>query len=468
MSLIYNLALAQKNTTYFSELSSTKYSEKISTLEKYLAPKIYIDKSSQAIYSEIVTGRNKSILSSFKDDDIIFDTLLLNKCNSILARLKKANPSYKFDTITFYINRTFAANAANYGEGTVMVNLGLFFWIDNDDELALVLAHEIAHQLLKHSENKIQKTITTLTSDEFKEEIKDIKKSNDGKYYRYKKLMKDLSVENGKHSRYKESEADSLAVFFCKTANYSIATAAKVLLKLDHVDDLFTSYKLYNLKEILPQTDIDLSFFNVKTKYKGLSNIAVTMNADKEFDSIKTHPDCIKRYEATVGKNNDTTITCCTNLNSLYKNYKERAMVETVRHLYENNTLGYCLHMCFFAIKNDYDAAFYKQIASMCFSKIYYNDKNLKRFNSVNTNANKGTNLKELQDYLFAVNNKDLETLALFYLQQNANANAEDMAFSTLTFKTLVKNQDVELNNQLFNTKFPNSKYTYLLLKKLK
>ena len=75
---------AQQNNINFSNLSAINYKDKIIQLEKYTVPKKYIDKSSQAWYAEILTDRNKSLLSSFKENNLIDDTLLLKKCNSIL------------------------------------------------------------------------------------------------------------------------------------------------------------------------------------------------------------------------------------------------------------------------------------------------------------------------------------------------------------------------------------------------
>ncbi|MBL0146921.1 MAG: hypothetical protein IPP48_15575 [Chitinophagaceae bacterium] len=138
-------------------------------------------------------------------------------------------------------------------------------------------------------------------------------------------------------------------------------------------------------------------------------------------------------------------------------------MIEIVRHLYENGAMGLCIHLSAFALKNQYEPSFYKYMLSMCFSKIYYNDKNLKRFNSVNTYADKGTNLKELQDYLFSVSTKDLEVLALYFLNTTAETNSEDYEFANTMYQTQVKEKETVIAYTAFNTKFPNSKYSYLI-----
>ncbi|MGG9971582.1 M48 family metallopeptidase [Ferruginibacter sp. SUN002] len=465
-SILSIQSFAQGNSFSFGELSATKYKEKIAQLEKFKVSKKYDDKSAQAWYKEILSDRNKSLQYAFKENKVVYDSFLLTKCNDIFRRIMAANRNYNFDSITLYINRSVIANAVCYGEGTIMINLGLFFWVDNDDELAMVIAHELAHQLLKHSDRKIEKSIAMLTSEDFKEELKDIKKSNEGKYSRFRELMKDLNIESGKHSTYKESEADSLGAVLIKNAGYDVNKGAKILLKLDNTDDIFKSKKLYTLKEYLENTGIDLSHFNVKPKYNGLSSMNVEMNADKDFDSIKTHPDCIKRYKTITGNTDTASIVCCTELNSSYAAYKENAMLETVRYLYENNSLGWCIHLSLIAIKNNYDPVVYNRFLSLCFSKLYDDDKRLARFSGANADAERESNLKETQDYLFAANTADLEKLALHFLKYKVDTNSEDYLFADLMYNTQIKMKDANSAYESFLNKFPKSKYQYLIQKK--
>jgi Zn-dependent protease with chaperone function len=281
---------ASKNGIVFSPLGSAQYQTRILQLEKYIISKKYAAKSAQAWYEEMITDRNNALLHVFKDEELIHDTLLLNKCNSIAKKILATNNQYQLDSIRFYINRSPVPNAACYGEGSIMVNLGLFLWIDNDDELAFVLAHEISHQLLNHWQTQVENNIATLTSENFKDELKEIKKSKQGKYERFRKLMQDFVVETGRHSTYKESEADSLAAVLIHQGGFNEKNGAMLLLKLDKADAVFTSPALYSLKDIFEKTSVDQSFFTLKRKYNGLSAVTVTMNADKAFDSVKNSP----------------------------------------------------------------------------------------------------------------------------------------------------------------------------------
>lgn len=454
---------AQQNKITFSALGSAQYQSKISQLEKFSIPKHYQEPSAQAWYQEMLTGRNTTLIQLFKNNAVIYDTLLLNKCRNIADRIIASNKRYQLDSIQFYINRSAVPNAACYGEGTIMVNLGLFLWIDNDDELALVLAHEMSHQVLSHLQSQMEKNIATLTSEGFTDELKDIKKSKDGKYERFRKLMKNFSAENGRHGSYKESEADSLATLLIRNAGYNTDNGAVILLKLDNSDDIFTSPSLYSLKTFFEKSPADQSFFALKRKYNGLSSATVTMNADKDFDSIKTHPDCIKRYEAIAGRQLQPTVNCCTSLSSNYSMYKERALLEIVRNLYEKNSIGLCTHFCIFALQNNYNQATYNIFLSLCFSQLYWNDKHLQRFNSVNTQALRETTLKSLQDYLFDAAIADLDRLSAYYLSNADKAENEDQDFALLMRNTQVGSKETIYAYPAFNSKYPNSKYQYLL-----
>lgn len=66
------------------------------------------------------------------------------KLNIVGAELLNANQINK--RIVFNVNGSTSVNAyASYSNKTVSVNKGTFNYIDNDDELAAIIAHEIAH-----------------------------------------------------------------------------------------------------------------------------------------------------------------------------------------------------------------------------------------------------------------------------------------------------------------------------------
>lgn len=460
---------AQSATQYFSPLSADVYATKIAELKARKPQVKYTEKKEQNTYAGIIKERDESILSDFENNRIVQDTMLLNKCNRIIQKIKTANPNYNFDSISVYINRSSIANASCYGEGTLFVNLGLFLWIDNDDELALIIGHELSHQFLDHLESKIKKNITLMSSDDFISEMKAIKKSSDGKYERYKALMKSFVTENGTHSRYKESEADSLGMVLAKNAGYNVKRGATVLLKLDHVEDLFVSNKLYSVKSAFEKAVPDTFVFARPRKYNGLSMVNVTMNADKDFDSVKTHPDCIVRYKQIYGSAATGQETnCCGQISSSLKDVKERALVELVRYEYEANNLTLCSHFCLFALQNGFTDPFYDYYLSLCFSKMFEADRNLEKFTATNSNAKAGSTLKELQDFIFNSNSTIIGNVSQYFLENSPAPQSEDHAFAQAMYNIQVKQKDLTTMQNDFKSKYPNSKYNYLFKTKTK
>lgn len=80
---------------------------------------------------------------------LISDTLLNNHLNTLNAHITGALPG----TVPPYRIRVINSselNAFSLSDGTIYISLGLFGMIDNDAQLAMLLAHEIAHVKLDH------------------------------------------------------------------------------------------------------------------------------------------------------------------------------------------------------------------------------------------------------------------------------------------------------------------------------
>ncbi len=442
---------AQSDNHFFSPLSSEFYSREASEIQSRPIPVLYNNKNEQKTYSQIIKNRNQTIAEELIQNKIVHDSVLLGVCERVLSKLMSSNSSYKYGNIHLFLSRSPVANACCFGEGTLFVNLGLLLWIDNEDELALVLAHELSHQLLDHSENKIKKNIAFIASEDFISEMKKIKKSSDGKYEKYKSLMKEIAVQAGTHSRYKESEADSLGLVLIKNSGYNIQKASLILLKLDNVDDLFLSGKLYSVKEAFLRTGVDSNFFVTKKKYYGLSSAQVQMNADKDFDSIKTHPDCLARFKRiNSGIKEIPKINCCTFLSNYKKELKERTLVELIRYEFESNELTMASHLCLFAIHNGFSSPFYNQILSASFSRIGIADKELSKFSVTDAKANANTTLKELQDLIFKFDNSDISNISKYFLNKSILENSDDYQFAKLQFNIFQKTEDKKVLENTF------------------
>src|SRR5205085_8625176 len=94
---IVHASRAQTGNEYFSPLSSTSYTARISAIKGRSIPVVYENKKEQKTYAGIIKDRNEGIIEDLEHDRIVFDTMLLNKSNSIIQRIKAANKGFIFD-----------------------------------------------------------------------------------------------------------------------------------------------------------------------------------------------------------------------------------------------------------------------------------------------------------------------------------------------------------------------------------
>lgn len=85
--------------------------------------------------------------------------------------ISKLAPSVLIDgrpgNINLVIERNPTANASMYPNGTLVINTGLLSILHSEDELAAILAHEIAHFVLDHSVQNFNKSISRQKRAEF-------------------------------------------------------------------------------------------------------------------------------------------------------------------------------------------------------------------------------------------------------------------------------------------------------------
>jgi predicted Zn-dependent protease len=133
-------------------------------------------------------------------------------------------------------------NAYAVPGGFIFVTTGLVNKAENEDELAGVLAHEVAHIVLEHPTESIKQGY----ADELKKDLLSVaadKISEKQKDQLAKKLVTGLNVLSGQlidnaakgYSREKEDDADGLAVRIMVNAGYSPRALAAVLRKLQAI-----------------------------------------------------------------------------------------------------------------------------------------------------------------------------------------------------------------------------------------
>tara|TARA_B100000508_G_scaffold141093_1_gene146568 strand:- start:79585 stop:81864 length:2280 start_codon:yes stop_codon:yes gene_type:complete len=172
------------------------------------------------------------------------------------------------EDIEFFSIRTNIVNAFVTPQGNVFVTQGLIAQLENEAQLAYILAHEISHYKLNHNVNK------------YKERIEVMRGGGS-----YSRRIKKLS----NYSREKEYSADSLGIHYYQKAGYAKSELYKVF------DVLAYSYLPFELREF-PKDYFNTS--NIYVPEELFTDEYPEISFDEDYDDSKSsHPNIESRRE---------------------------------------------------------------------------------------------------------------------------------------------------------------------------
>lgn len=375
-----NTISAQINPQYtFQNLSGTYYKSQADSLKKNIkAPNKYA-KATQKKYEEIWDERLANIYGGIYNNNYVYSSEINSYLSSILKDIAKKNSQYLPNDILLMLDRSADINAYTSGLNIVSVNAGLLEFINSREELAFILAHELAHNYLKHTDNAIEKSAEWLTSDEYTASLKDIHNAKYEKFSLLKKMAQNYSFDRKRHSRLSETNADSFAIVLLKNANMPFN--AKWLLRLDSADAHYKKQLKNDIPDYFKNYGIDINSNLLVKKGRGLS----TKNYNFQDsiitviqDSLKTHPDCEKRYELTK-KWSSTNFQEHAIPTSIVKEAKKIIIFD----LFNDLNLTACLYRLFLDKDNGITDAWYDFMLHDVFFGLWYATNDLNRFNAI-------------------------------------------------------------------------------------
>jgi len=152
----------------------------------------------------------------------------------------------------FIVTTDWVADAMTAGGGRIYINRGMLAQIESEDELAGVLAHEIAHDAFHHASKTVTRqmfwltgTRTVNTSAEVKAAL--AKLLNE---YENKPLATITEVVLG-FSRFDELEADRAAFYNTYKAGYNPYSLATVLKRMSRAEEEEIGASEYRMQELL-------------------------------------------------------------------------------------------------------------------------------------------------------------------------------------------------------------------------
>ncbi|RYD54489.1 MAG: peptidase M48 Ste24p [Sphingobacteriales bacterium] len=460
-ALFANKSTAQQKELYsYRDLSHKYYAAKKDSLKKnWTCPAVYKEKATQKKYKEYWEDRTDYITGAMERRCFIYEKEVQAYIDGIVTELMRANPKLIPKKPLLLIDRSSAVNAYSTGSDVLIVNLGLVTFANTREELAFVLAHELSHNMLRHSDNFMKERAEWFTSDEYKESMSSVLDSKYGRYSRLMKIYEGYTFSRSRHSRYHEGEADSLAVVMLKSSN--IAFDPNFLLRLDSVDVQYKQPLKQPVKNYFASYNLPFDDWWVQKKSKGLSTRAYNFKDTTGIeDSLKTHPDCKLRY-ATVKKQGSMD----KNWTSIPSAIHSKASRILIWNLFDDNMLTTCLYRVFMEKDKGNTDVWYNFMMHNVLGGLVYADNRLNRFNAVGVLKKEyiSKDYYELQNMLEQMPKEPMEQYynasrkAAFWSQMSEDA----VAFKQLLHDVIKETDDKELSAALktFSGKHGSSMY---------
>nr|WP_243900081.1 M48 family metallopeptidase [Hymenobacter defluvii] len=244
-------------------------------------------------YQKVVQEAAEDVFNSIRYSALL-DSELEPYVQQVFNRIVQANSQLPISA-KLILTRNPEPNAHAVGNGTVMLNVGLLPRLENEDQLAFILCHELAHVACRHMESSMQEQLTTLHSQEVKREFRRIINSEYNISSKIKALALGFSLNNNYHSRRHEKQADSLGYVLLTHTGYDATQAYRALQLLDTIDEPETTAPLA-LSAYFGCTAFPKLFEAAPTKPQSIFTVkASEKTVLQTTDTLKSHPDCAKR-----------------------------------------------------------------------------------------------------------------------------------------------------------------------------
>jgi Zn-dependent protease with chaperone function len=291
----------------------------------------------------------------------LLDTVVDPFLQKTFRRLQAAEP---FATNSrLIVTRSYVDNAFATGDGTVFINAGLVASLRNEDQLAFVIAHELAHGILNHVQKNISNYLGSLYDKDLQAEYTKIIKNGYNTNKRVKALLMKVSSNNLYHQRNQESAADSMAFYILKKAGFNPVEAYNAL-KIFDLSPLASNsvfekqpsfFACIENWQKAPESTSSTSIFNVKAE------------APDTSDSLKTHPDCKVRMAAIrkllLQTGRDTSVDLPASNDPQFKKVKLLALYESAQAMFDNEYFDKSLYSALCHLDSDPESVYLKSIA---------------------------------------------------------------------------------------------------------
>lgn len=353
-----------------------------------------------------------NFIKSIDKGAFCYDTRFVSKLEEILLNIQNANPDLP-KNLKILMAKQSEINAYNLGEGTIVINMGLFQYLENEDQLAGIIGHEIGHQVNNHV-LQTQSRRFEIEQSKSKKAVREVKSQ---KYNRGEKalgLFKETLYAEGEERRKQELEADEKGYEIIKKTSYKPRELVRAFELMKEYDTLrFKGLKTAIYKQVfdLPKQPFNEKWlakedFSVYNQYKYVNKI------DK--DSIASHPELDERIQnlTTVEKTTGTSVA-----SQDFLILKQIAKREQVPNLYFAEDYGAAVYISLMNIQSGEDVDYYKNWLGKLFNRIYDARKTYKlnRYLDTVTPKTQSDSYQQYLSFMWNLSLVEVKNIADFY-----------------------------------------------------
>jgi len=367
------------------------------------------------IYKEFGTDFEKQV----KNKDFIFRSEFDPVVKSLIERLRKNNPKVPQD-LKILIAKDNMPNAYCLADGTFVINMGLYSWLDNDEQIAAVIAHELGHKIDDHT---FKMALGIVEQDQLdKSTVQNIKEttenSTQGRNQKAFDLFKNRIYKKSVEKRKQEMQADSLGYTIFKRSDFNKNEFVNALQKLQNFDTISprvlkveTYKKLYHLpkqafnEKWMKKEDFSLYNYNF---YKEKLN----------KDSLASHPEMAKRIEKLKKTFPELNISVESGKPSeSYLSLKKIARMEILPNYFHSEDYGVGIYSAMQFLQDEEDEKYYKAWLGKCFAKIYEARKNynLNRYLDRIEPKNQSESYQQFLNFMWNLSLDEIKNISDYY-----------------------------------------------------
>ncbi|WP_294296632.1 M48 family metalloprotease [uncultured Chryseobacterium sp.] len=365
--------------------------------------------------SKIYKEFGKEFEKKVKEKDFVFNSVFDAKVKSLIERLRKNNPQIP-QQLKILIAKDNTPNAYCFADGTFVINMGLFNWLNNDDQLAAVISHELGHKISEHTLKDFLKMIDQDQMDRLV--IQNIKSTKENRNQKAFDVLKNRIYRKGAENRKQEMQADSLGYVVFRNSDFKKTEFINTLKRLEDFDTISPrALKVETYKKYfnLPNQEFkdkwlkkeDFSLYNY-------SHFKEKLNKD----SLKSHPEITLRINQLKKLFPELkTETADEKPSESYTLLEKTARMETLPNFYHSEDYGVGVYASLQFLQDGEEEKYYKSWLGKCFAKIYEARKNynLNRYLDRVDPKNQSESYQQFLNFMWNLSLDEIKNIADYY-----------------------------------------------------